>query len=73
MAGGQNAGAQRGVLILLRGDEPQIEAEAITGHDTVTVNFRQAFPTPAELPDSILRYVIRTQESIVLAASSLQT
>ena len=66
----ENAGAQRGVLILLRGDAPQIEAEAITGHDAVAVNFRQAFPTPAELPDSILRYVIRTQESIILDDAS---
>jgi GAF domain-containing protein len=66
----ENAGAQRGVLILLRGDAPRIEAEAITGHDAVAVNFRQAFPTPAELPDSILRYVIRTQESIILDDAS---
>ncbi len=41
----ENAGAQRGVLILLRGDEPRIEAEAISGRDAVTVNFRHAFPT----------------------------
>jgi len=66
----ENAGAQRGALVLLRGDEPQIEAEAITAHDTVTVRFRQAFPTPAELPDSILRYVIRTHENIILDDAS---
>jgi PAS domain S-box-containing protein len=66
----ENAGAQRAVLILLRGDEPQIEAEAITGRDAVTVNFRRAFPTPAELPESILRYVIRTQENIILNDAS---
>ena len=28
----EHAGAERGLLILLRGDEPQIEAEATTGH-----------------------------------------
>src|SRR5260370_5438497 len=28
----EHAGAERGLLILLRGDEPQIEAEASTGH-----------------------------------------
>jgi PAS domain S-box-containing protein len=66
----ENAGAQRGLLILLRNDEPQIEAEAITSHDAITVNFRQAFPTPVELPDSILRYVIRTQENIILDDAS---
>jgi predicted ATPase len=66
----EDAGAQRGILILLRGDEPQIEAEAITRHDAVTVLFHQALPTAAELPISILRYVIRTQESIILDDAS---
>jgi PAS domain S-box-containing protein len=66
----ESVGAQRGALILLRGDEPRIEAEAITGPDGVTVNFRQVFLTPAELPDSILRYVIRTQENIILDDAS---
>jgi predicted ATPase/signal transduction histidine kinase len=66
----EDAGAQRGLLILLRDIEPQIEAEAITAPDGVTVNFRQAFPTPADLPDSILRYVLRTQESIILDDAS---
>ena len=36
-----------------------------------TVSFRQVFPTPAELPDSILRYVIRTQENIILDDASV--
>jgi PAS domain S-box-containing protein len=62
----ENAGAQRGVLVLLRGDEPQIEAEAMTADHAVTVRFRRAFRMPAELPDSILRYVIRTHENIIL-------
>jgi predicted ATPase/signal transduction histidine kinase len=66
----KDAGAQRGVLLLLRDQEPQIEAEALTGPDSVIVKFRQAPPTPIELPDSILRYVIRTQESIILDDAS---
>jgi PAS domain S-box-containing protein len=66
----ENAGAQRAVLILIRPDGPRIEAEAITGHDAVTVNFRRAFPTAAELPGSVIRYVIRTQESITLDDAS---
>ncbi|MBV8486341.1 MAG: AAA family ATPase [Verrucomicrobia bacterium] len=67
----KDAGAQRGVLLLLRDQDPQIEAEALTGADTVIVNFRQAPPTPLDLPDSILRYVIRTQESIILDDASV--
>ena len=66
----KDAGAQRGLLILLRGEEPHIEAEAITGPESMAVNFRQAPPTPEELPDSILRYVIRTHESIILDDAS---
>jgi len=66
----KDAGAQRGVLILLRGEEPQIEAEAVTGPESIAVSFRRASPTAAELPDSILRYVIRTQESIILDDAS---
>lgn len=66
----QNAGAQRGILVLLWGDEAQIEAEAITSHDAVAVNFRRGLPTSADLPDSMLRYVIRTQESIILNDAS---
>jgi predicted ATPase/signal transduction histidine kinase len=66
----KDAGAERGILLLLRGQEALIEAEAITGPDSVMVKFRQAPPTPMELPDSILRYVIRTQESIILDDAS---
>src|SRR5262249_60065452 len=49
---------------------PQIEAEAITVHNAVTVHLRQTAPTSGDLPDSILRYVIRTQERIVLDDAS---
>ncbi|HZC34850.1 MAG TPA: ATP-binding protein, partial [Chthoniobacterales bacterium] len=66
----ESAGAQRGVLILLEGDEPQIEAEATADHDAIAVNFRPTLPMPAELPDSVLRYVIRTRESIILDDAS---
>ena len=46
----EHAGAERGLLILLRGDEPQIEAEATTGHGRVEVAVRQAAVTPSDLP-----------------------
>ena len=62
----ENAGAERGVLILLRGEEAQVVAEAFTSDQGVKVNFCQLLSPPAELPDSIVRYVIRTQESIIL-------
>jgi len=66
----EHAGAERGLLILLRGDEPQIEADAATGHGRVEVTVRQAAITQDELPQSALQYVIRTGERVVLDDAS---
>jgi GAF domain-containing protein len=66
----EHAGANRGLLILLRGDEPQIEAEATTGHGRVGVTLRQAAVMPSELPESVFHYVIRTRESVILDDAS---
>jgi PAS domain S-box-containing protein len=70
----EHVGAERGLLILLRGDEPRIEAEATTGRGRIEVTQRPAAVTPAALPEAVLHYVIRTQESVMLddaAAPSL--
>ena len=69
----EHAGAERGLLILLRGDEPQIEAEATTGQGRVEVTVRQAAITPDDLPQSALHYVIRTGERVVLDDASAAT
>ena len=47
----EHAGAERGLLILLRGDEPQIVAEAIAGHGRVEVTVREAAVRPSALPN----------------------
>ncbi|MEA2731972.1 MAG: hypothetical protein QOF70_6447, partial [Acetobacteraceae bacterium] len=62
----EHAGAGRGLLILPHGIDYRIEAEARTGHGMVEVTLRQADVTAAELPESILRTVIRTRESVIL-------
>ena len=62
----EHAGAERGTLVTLRSDEPQIEAEAKTGRGMIEVALRHAEVTPADLPESVLHYVIRTRESVVL-------
>src|SRR4029077_6621748 len=69
----EHAGADRGLLIVLRGDEPQIEAEATTGSDRVEVTLREAAVTPAELPEAVLHYVIRTRESVILDDAAVPT
>jgi len=68
----EHAGADRGLLILLRGDTLQIEAEVRTDHKTVEVTLRQNTVTPAELPESILHTVIRTRQSVILDDASTQ-
>ena len=62
----ENAGAERGLLILFPDGEPRIAAEATTGRGQVEVTLRQAAASPAELPESVLHYVIRTRESVIL-------
>ena len=68
----EHAGAERGLLILPRGDELRIEAEATTSGDTVMVRLREAPVAAAELPESVLHYVMRTQESLILDDASAQ-
>src|ERR1700675_1286759 len=48
------------------------EAKARTGDGKVEVSVRQSLVTPSELPVSLLRYVIRTQESVILDDASVQ-
>jgi predicted ATPase/transcriptional regulator with GAF, ATPase, and Fis domain len=67
-----HAGAERGLLILPRADDYHIEAEATTGTDDVTVVVRQAGITATDLPSSILQYVLRTKESVLLNDASGQ-
>ncbi len=66
----EHAGAERGLLIHPRGEELRIEAEATTHPDKVAVQLRQAAATSAEVPESVLRYVIRTQDSVILDDAS---
>ena len=68
----EHAGAERGLLILPRGDELRIEAEATTSGDTVIVRLREASVAAAALPESIVHYVVRTQESVILDDASAQ-
>jgi PAS domain S-box-containing protein len=96
----EQAGAVRGLLMLARGNEYRIEAEALlrqgfegqallgqglrraqsspsggqVGSDgeRVIVDFRRSLVSPADLPESLLRYVIRTQESVTLRDASAE-
>jgi PAS domain S-box-containing protein len=69
----EHAGAERGLLILPRGVEQRIEAEAATSGDTITVRMREASVPEAPLPESIVQYVVRTQESVILDDASARS
>ena len=62
----EHAGAERGMLVTIRGNELQIEAEAKTSRGMIEVALRHAEMTRVDLPESVLHYVIRTRESVVL-------
>src|SRR5262249_17135454 len=68
----EHAGAERGLLIFPRDDELQIEAEAATSEINVIVHLRDASAAGAALPESLVRYVMRTQESVILDDASSQ-
>jgi PAS domain S-box-containing protein len=69
----EQAGAERGVLILSRDAESRIEAEATTGGDTVVVQLRNQPVSAAVLPKSVLHYVLRTRESVILDDAAAQS
>jgi PAS domain S-box-containing protein len=62
----EHAGADRGLLILLENNEPQIAAKATTRDGQVEIALRQTATSSAQLPESVLHYVIRTRESVIL-------
>jgi len=62
----EHAGAERGLLVLFSGEEPRIAAEATTSRGLIDVTQRGAVLSPTELPDSLLHYVIRTRETVII-------
>jgi PAS domain S-box-containing protein len=70
----EHAGADRGMLILPAAGDLQVEAEATSTRDKVDVILKRTPASPTTLPESLLRYVVRVRESILLddvAASHL--
>jgi PAS domain S-box-containing protein len=69
----EHAGAERGLLILPRGAELRIQAEATTGGSSVTLELRDAPISSAELPETVIQYAARTQESVLLDDASARS
>ena len=62
----ENAGAQTGALLLMRGEDLVLAAEASVDQQTVQVQLGHAAPESA-LPTAILNYVRRSREPVLLA------
>jgi C4-dicarboxylate-specific signal transduction histidine kinase len=60
------AGAERGLLLLSRGDALRLAAEATTRGDTVRVHLTDQPMAAAALPQAIVQYVMRTHDSVLL-------
>ena len=62
----KHAGAERAILILLREGEQRIAAEAKASNELVEVHLRDQPASDSALPESILRHVLQTRESVIL-------
>ncbi|AUW42607.1 ATP-binding sensor histidine kinase [Rhizobium leguminosarum] len=66
----QNAGADRGLLILSQDNSFSIEAEALTEGEAIVLRHdRSAAPA---IPQTIVRYVIRTHETVIIDDAAAQ-
>jgi len=63
----ENAGADRGCLLLPQEDEWFIEAEGSLNKQDITVLQSLAASESALVPENVIHYVARTQEEVVLA------
>ncbi|TKC80249.1 PAS domain S-box protein [Trinickia terrae] len=62
----EQAGAERGLLILPDGGTQRIAAEATTSGGTPRVALRDMPASASALPESVLYHVLRTKESVIL-------
>jgi PAS domain S-box-containing protein len=68
----EQAGAERGLLITPRNEDLHIDAEAATRGEDVIVQLRESAYTPATLPEALVRYAMRTRETVILDDASSQ-
>jgi PAS domain S-box-containing protein len=62
----EHAGAERGLLILPHRDAYRVETEARSGNEGVIVDLQQTSIGGRDLPQSVLQYVLRTRERVLL-------
>ncbi|MDR3379649.1 trifunctional serine/threonine-protein kinase/ATP-binding protein/sensor histidine kinase [Cupriavidus basilensis] len=69
----EQAGAERGVLVLSRGTDLHIVAEATTRGDAVAVQLLDESVSATMLPVSMLHYVLRARENIIVDNAMTQS
>ena len=68
----EQAGAERGLLILVQGEESRIEAEAATRGGEIVVQLGHRPVTADLVPQSILRRVLHSGENLILDDAALR-
>jgi PAS domain S-box-containing protein len=66
----QHAGVERGVLIVPRAEAARVEAEATMRRAAIVARCLDTLLDPSSLPETIVKYVLRTQEPVVLDDAS---
>jgi transcriptional regulator with GAF, ATPase, and Fis domain len=67
----ENAGAERGILLQIRDDEVVPALEAAAGDDGVSVHRDVAWEDAGGLAHSVVRYVRRTRQDVVIGDASM--
>ncbi len=63
----ENAGAQKGILVLNHGGELRVEALITVDPNRIQLGIREPVDRSSELPASIVQYVARSKEALVFA------
>ncbi len=69
----EQAGAERGLLIVRGEGEPRLEAEATIGGDAIQVQLCDEPVGATVLPEAVLHYVLRTREGVILDDASTES
>ena len=68
----RHAGAERGLLIARRGDELQIQALVTASGADITVSLPDSDHAEPALPQSLVRYVMRNRDTVILEDASAE-
>ncbi|MDQ7977284.1 AAA family ATPase [Paraburkholderia sp. SARCC-3016] len=68
----EQAGAERGLLVVLHGSEARIAAEASVGEHAVVVEIGDGVAHASDLPQSVLHYALHSRDCVILDDASAE-